>query len=219
VAHVTYFVVADAKIQRWLGLTNYVYLPLGRSFDNQKPVNVSTPRQFTDVPQIGYTEGLEKFSPVLRGFFFDLIANASFHTKGQSPVVIVNPASAPLAGVLSYDTLTQNTSYNVRAFLRYEPLRFLFMAIGIEKSWGGEQLATNGTFVGSIIPIVQPQPNLSLTRDDYLQGHLQFQVPLAQDFAVAGDVYHDFDRVGGFRNQVGAEVRLLKFFFPEPRPR
>src|SRR5262249_28585068 len=86
VVHLTYFFTADAKIQRWIGFTNYFYLPLGRSFDNTAAVNVSTPRQFTDVPQIGWTEGLGKFSPSLNGFFVDFVANASFHTDGDSPL-------------------------------------------------------------------------------------------------------------------------------------
>lgn len=156
VIHVTYFFIADAQTQRWLGFTNYFYLPFGRSYDNQKAVNVSTARQFTDVPQIGYTEGLGKFSPALNGVFFDLIANASFHTDGDSPLTVVNPASAPFPGVLNYGTLTQGTSYDVKAFLRYEPKTSLWFAVGIEKSWGGEQIATNGTFAVTGAPIVIP---------------------------------------------------------------
>ena len=214
VVHVTYFLTADSNAQRWLGITNYFYLPFGRSFNNRKAVNVSTARQFTDVPQIGYTEGLAKFSPALNGVFFDLIANVSIHTNGNSPLLVVNPVTSPFPGILSYDTLTQGPSYDIKAFLRYEPRTFLFAAIGIEKSWGGEQIATNGRFVVTGAPIVIPQRNLSLTKDDYLRGHFQFQVPLARDFAVAGDVFHDFDRVGGFRNDIGIEVRLTKFFFP-----
>jgi len=215
VVHFTYFFVSDAKVQRWLGLSNYFYLPFGRPFDNQRAVNVSTPRQFTDVPQIGYTEGLGKFSPALNGVFFDLVANASFHTDGNSPLVVVNPATSPLPGVLTFDTLTQSVSYDVRAFLRYEPKTFLFAALGIEKSWGGEQIATNGRFAVTGLPLVVPQANLPLSRDDFLRGHFQFQVPLAPDFALAGDVFHDFDRVGGFRNDIGVEFRLTKFFFPQ----
>jgi hypothetical protein len=57
---------------------------------------------------------------------------------------------------------------------------------------------------------------LSLTKDDYLRGHLQFQFPILRDFAIAADVFHDFDRVGGFREDIGAEIRLTKFFFPQP---
>jgi hypothetical protein len=216
VVHLTYFVIADAKVQRWLGVTNYFYLPLGRSFDNQKAVNVSTARQFTDVPQIGYTEGLEKFSPALQGMFFDLVANASLHTNGESPLTIVNPTSAPFPGVLTYDTLSQRPSYDVRAFLRFEPKAFLFVAVGIEKSWGGEQIAANGKFAVTGLPLMIPLENLSLSKDDFLRGHFQFQVPITRDFAVGGDVFRDFERVGGLKNDIGAEVRLTKFFFPQP---
>jgi hypothetical protein len=213
----SYFLVADARIERWLGLTNHLYLPTGRKYDNEKAINVSTAHQFTDVPQIGYTEGLKKISPAWSGFYFDLIANASFHTNGSNPVTIVNPAAAPLPGVLTYDTLAQGISYDFKAYLRYSPQpTFFFLAVGIEKSWGGEQIATNGRFAVSGLPIVIQQANFSLGRDDFLRGHLQFQVPVAQEFAVAGDVFHDFDRVGGFRENIGAEFRLARFFFPPP---
>jgi hypothetical protein len=219
VVHLTYFFVNDAKVQRWLGFTNYFYLPFGRRYDNQSVVNVSTARQFSDVTQIGYTEGLEKFSPSLKGVFFDLIANASFHTNGNSPLAVVNPASAPVPGVLTYDTLTQRTSYDVKAFLRYEPKTFHFVALGIEKSWGGEQIATNGRFSVTGSSTVLPQADLSLSKDDFLRGHLQFQYPFTKDFAVAADIFHDFERVGGLRNDIGVEIRLTKFFFPQPAPK
>jgi hypothetical protein len=214
VIHLTYFLISDAQTQRWLGLTDYLYLPYG-NYDNTKAINVSTAHQFTDVPQIGYTEGLGKFSPSLKGFFFDLIANASFHTDGDGPINFPINVATPagiLPAALAYDKLTQSTSYDVKAFLRYEPKTFQFIAIGIEKSWGGEQIATNGR----IAPFGIPQAPLSLSKDDFLRGHLQFQFPLAQDFAVAADVFHDFTRVGGFRDDIGAEIRLTKFFFPQP---
>jgi hypothetical protein len=217
VFHVTYFFIADAKVQRWFGFTNFFWLPLGRSFDNRSAVNVSTPRQFTDTPQFGYTEGLEKISPSLKGLFFDLVANASFHTDGNSPLEVVNPLGAPLPGVLTYDALTQKPSYDVKAFLRFNPSTFLFAAVGIEKSWGGEQIATNGTFFPAGIPVGIPQQDVPIGRDDFLRGHFQFQIPLAQDFTIAGDVFHDFQATGGFRENFGVEVRLAKFFFPTPR--
>jgi hypothetical protein len=219
VFHMTYFLISDARTQRWLGLTNYVYLPLGR-YDPQQAINVSTAHQTTDVPQIGYTEGLGKFSPSLNGLFFDLIANASIHSDGSSPINFINPASAPIPGILSYDTLTQRPSYDLKAFLRYEPKTFEFVALGIEKSWGGEQVAVNGRFAPafpfSLVVPVTPQAPLSVSKDDYLRGHLQFQFPILRDFAIAADVFHDFDRVGGFREDIGAEIRLTKFFFPQP---
>jgi hypothetical protein len=217
VFHLTYFLITDAKVQRWLGVTNFFWLPFGRNFDNRSAVNVSTPQQFTDTPQIGYTEGLEKFSPSLKGLFFDLIADASFHTDGNSPLQVVNPPGAPLPGVLTYNTLTQQSSYDVKAFLRFNPSTFLFAAVGIEKSWGGEQTATDGRFSVAGLPVVIPQPNMSIGKDDFLRGHFQFQIPLAQDFTVAGDVFHDFEATGGFRENIGVEIRLAKFFFPSSR--
>src|SRR6476620_2868334 len=71
VIHLTYFLITDAKVQRWFGFTNFIWLPWGRNFDNRSAVNVSTPRQFTNTPQFGWTEGLGKFSPSLKGLFFD----------------------------------------------------------------------------------------------------------------------------------------------------
>ena len=172
--------------------------PCAKTTAHPNQFNVSTAQQFTDVPQIGYTEGLKKLSPAWSGFYFDLVANASFHTNGRNPVTVVNPAAAPLPGVLTYGTLVQGISYDFRAYLRYSPQPTLFfLAFGIEKSWGGEQIATNGRFAVSGLPIVVPQANLSLSRDDFLRGHFQFQIPITPEFAVAGDVFHDFERVAG----------------------
>jgi hypothetical protein len=218
VFHLTYFFISDAKTQRWLGFTNYFYLPLG-TYDNTKALNVATDHQFTDVPQIGYSEGLGKFSPSLKGFFFDFVANASLHTDGNNPINFAVPVVTPfgvLPGGLTYDKLTQSTSYDVKAFLRYDPMPLGFVALGIEKSWGGLQVATGGALAvgGAVIA----QPNLPILENDYLRGHLQFQFPLARDFAIAADVYHDFEAVGGFREDIGAEIRLTKFFFPAPPP-
>lgn len=218
VVHLTYFFISDAQTQRWLGFTDYLYLPYG-NYDSTKLINVATPHQFTDVPQIGYTEGLGKFAPSLKGFFFDLVANASFHTDGTNPLNFAVPVPTPVGvfpGALTYDTLTQRPSYDVKAFLRYEPMTFAFIALGIEKSWGGETTLTNGRITVPGTSILAPQNPLPFSTDDYLRGHLQFQFPLARDFAVAADVYHDFDRVGGFKEDIGAEIRLTKFFFPQP---
>jgi hypothetical protein len=213
VVHFTYFLISDVPTQRWLGFTDYLYLPYG-DFNNTKAINVATAHQFTDVPQIGYIEGLGKFSPALKGFFFDLVANASFHSDGNGPI---NQAIAPGVSA-TFDRLTQSTSYDVKAFLRYEPQPFTFVALGIEKSWGGEQIATNGALRVLGTPVEQLSP-LSISKDDFLRGHIQFQFPLARDFAVAADVFHDFTRVGGFKDDIGVEIRLSKFFFPQPPAR
>src|SRR5215471_11287102 len=169
VFHLTYFFISDTQTQRWLGFTNYLYMPYG-NYNNTKAINVATAHQFTDVPQIGYTEGLGKFSPALNGLFFDLIANASIHTDGSGPINFANTPSLFGPGTLTFDTLTQRPSYNVKAFLRYEPTTSLFAAIGIERSWGGEQVATNGRFAPAAFPgVVVPAANQSISKDDYLR--------------------------------------------------
>jgi hypothetical protein len=58
---------------------------------------------------------------------------------------------------------------------------------------------------------------VSIGRDDFLSGDFQSQVPLAEDFTIAADVFHDFEAIGGIRENIGVEVRLAKFFFPPPR--
>jgi hypothetical protein len=210
----TYWFISDAKTQRWLGFTDYSYLPLG-SYDNTKVANVATARQYTNVPEFGYTEGLGKFAPALKGFFFDLVGNASFHTDGSDPINFITPFGP---NTLIYDTLTQSTSYDVKAFLRYDPMPLGFVALGIEKSWGGQQTATNGTLLAPAIFGGGPQAPLVLGDDDYLRGHFQFSIPLARDFTVAADVFTDFQREAGFKDDYGAEIRLTKFFFPAPAP-
>jgi hypothetical protein len=227
VLHQTFFFVADARVQRWLGFTNYVYLPLGR-YDPGKALNVATPHQTTDVPEIGYTEGLGKFSPALNGVFFDFVANASLHSNGRNPILdpasVVLPGPAVAAGFVSFDTLQQRPSYDVKAFLRYEPKPLQWVALGIEKSWGGETVATNGRFAGVTLPpapvgpVLIPLASESLTKDDYLRGHLQFSYPLLPDLSLAADIFHDFERVGGFKEDFGIEFRLSKFFLPAARP-
>jgi len=78
----------------------------------------------------------------------------------------------------------------------------------------------SGRFNGTSLPpappfgVQAPLSSESLSKDDYLRGHLQFQLPLAQDLALGGDIFHDFDRVGGFKDDFGIELRLTKFFFP-----
>jgi hypothetical protein len=118
---------------------------------------------------------------------------------------------------LVFTDLQQRASYDVKGFLRYEPRPATFFAVGIEKSWGGEMFAKNGTLTvnapgGPVIPLFAQ----SLTKDDYLRGHIQASYPLGQTWSIAADLFHDFDRVGGFREDSGLEFRVTKIFLPTP---
>jgi hypothetical protein len=193
-------VIADRRSERFLAVKGYFYLP--SNFDNTKQFNVNPPRMFTWVPQLAYSEGLAKFG--LTNFWVDLIGNASVHGQGDSPLA--------LAPGVQFDKLTQSASYNAKAFLRYETAPLSFVAAGIEKSWGGNQLASGG-----VLETIFGGPT-SFGTDDYTKGHVQFGMALPYDFQLAADITHDFQREGGFKENLGAELRITKLFIPPTLP-
>jgi hypothetical protein len=197
--------IVQPQMERFLALTNYFYLPMEfGTFDKFAQVNSSNPGQFTWVPQLEYAEGLAKYVPGLRNFWIDIVANASIHTDGGSPLA--------LAPGVQFDKLTQDNSYDIKAFLRYNYTLGGLWAVGIEKSWGGNQVASGG--------ILQPifgGPQ-SLGKDDFLKGHVQLVHPITPDIHVGVDITHDFERSGGLKEDITAEVRLTKFFIPSQEP-
>ncbi|HZV20301.1 MAG TPA: hypothetical protein VE986_02025 [Hyphomicrobiales bacterium] len=206
----SYGLIVEPRMERFLALTNFFYLPYGRDFDKFSAFNTSTPRQFTWVPQVEYAEGLGKFAPGLKNFWIDVIANASIHTDGDAPF-----AAAP---GIQFDRLTQENSYNLKAFLRYQFNQLSHIAVGVEKSWGGEQTALGGVLgatPGSNPFALGPT---SFGKDDYLKGHLQVTYPIMRDLQVGADITHDFERSGGIREDITAEVRVTKFFIPAQEP-
>ena len=192
----SYGLIAAPKDERFLVLTNYFYLPFGR-YDKFANVNVAAPEQFTWVPQVALAEGLGKYG--LKNFWLDVIANASLHTDGNAPLAI--------RGVGQFDELDQDNSYDLKVFLRYEFMQSGHIAVGIEKSWGGDQIAKGGE-LGALLGAT------SLGKDDFLKGHLQISYPLTPDIHIATDITHDFQREGGFDEDITAEIRLVKFFLP-----
>ncbi len=196
----TYGLIVEPKNERYLGITDILYIPTG-VYNKTAGLNPFTADQYTDVLQVGWTEGLSKFG--LHKFWFDFIGNVSFHSDGTAPFAI--------AGVGQFDKLKQDNSYDVKAFARYEFGPAMWVAAGIEKSWGGNQTASGG-FLGDHV-----FGSTSLGTDEYLRGHIQASMPLARDIHVALDLKHDFEVNGGLRENFGAELRVAKFFFaPAP---
>jgi hypothetical protein len=205
VDHPVFFVtnglIVQPQMERFLGLTNYFYLPMEfGTFAKFAQVNSSNPGQFTWVPQLEFSEGLGKYIPGLKGLWVDVIANASIHTDGGSPF-----AQAP--GV-QFNKLTQDNSYDIKAFLTYHYAPGGLVAVGIEKSWGGNQIASGG-----VLQAIFGGPQ-SLGKDDFLKLHGQIVYPITPDIHVGLDVTHDFEREGGLREDITAEVRVTKFFIP-----
>jgi hypothetical protein len=197
VLFLNYGAISEPKNERYLALSNYSFIPAG-NYDKFKVLNTSTPNQYTDIPEIIYAEGLSKFGA--QNFWFDFIGTIAIHSDGDSPF-----AAAP--GV-QFNKLTQDNSYDVKAYLRYVFAQSFWIAAGIEKSWGGNQIASGGALGATFGPT-------SFGEDNYLKGHLQGSIPITSDFHVAVDLTHDFEREGGQREDFTTEIRLVKVFLPE----
>lgn len=194
-----YGVISDPKDERFLVVSSYFFLPI-ETYNKYSTINVATPNQFTWIPQIEYAEGLQKFFPSLKSWWIDVIALAAIHSDGDAPLAI--------AGLGQFNTLTQDNTYDIKAFLRYNYMEGGLVAFGIEKSWGGNQIASGGG-----LAVVFDGPT-SLGKDDFLKGHFEAVFPVAKDIHVSTDITHDFEREGGFREDFTAEIRLTKFFLP-----
>jgi hypothetical protein len=194
-------VIVDPQNERTLAFSNYFFLPFG-DYDSTQAVNVSTPNQTVIVPQITYEEGLGKFSPALKNFWIDIFGGVAFHSDGDNPVTV--------AGVGGFDRTEQENSYDINLYLRYSWNPLTFAAIGIERSWGGEQVATGG--------VLGAGGDFSISKDDFVKGHIQFGVPLSETMQLAADISHDFEREGGFKEDFTVEFRLSKIFLPEMQP-
>ncbi len=204
----TYGLVVEPRNERYIGISNYFYLPTN-NYRATKIINTGSANEYTDVPQIGWTEGLGKLG--LRNFWFDFIGNASIHSDGKDPVTI--PLGTPGIGGFGYSNVSQDTSFDVKGFLRYDFAQSFWVAAGIEKSWGGNQIASGGSL--SLVPGFATS---SLGKDDFLKGHIQASYPITRDFHAAIDLTHDFERTGGIKEDFTAEIRVTKFFIPSVEP-
>ena len=198
---VTLGVIVDPKNERTLGISNYFFFPIG-NYDSVKAVNVATPNQTVVVPQFLYEEGLGKFSPALKNFWIDVFGGAAFHSDGDNPLTI---------GGVGFDRTEQQHSYDINVYLRYNWNPLTFVAIGIEKSWGGEQIGKGGALAALI-------GDTSLGKDEYVKGHLQCGFPLSETFQISADLTHDFHREGGFEEDFTAEIRMSTFILPASKP-
>jgi outer membrane putative beta-barrel porin/alpha-amylase len=128
---ISWGMIVDPRKERFLALTNYFYFPAG-NYDKFKQFNFSTADQYTWVPQINYAEGLSKFG--MRGLWFDLIANMSVHTDGKDPFA--------LAPGVQFDKVSQDNSYDIKAFLRYNFNQLKGMSPSASKRPGVETRST-----------------------------------------------------------------------------
>lgn len=198
---VTLGLIVDPQNGRTLGISGFLFLPVG-DYDSTKTVNVATPDQTVFAPQFAYAETLGKLSAALENASIDIFGGAAFHSDGDNPVTMSG------AG---FDRTEQDDSYDINLYLRYNWNPLAFLAVGVEKSWGGEQIAKGGT-LGAL------SGDTSLGKDEYVKGHIQFGLPLSETLQIAGDFTHDFHREGGFKEDFTAELRISTFVIPASGP-
>jgi hypothetical protein len=199
---ITLGAIVDPQSERTLGISTYLFFPVG-DYDSTKDVNAATPNQTVITPQFAYAEGLGKLSPALKNVSIDIFGGAAFHSDGDNPVTA--------AGVGGFDRTEQENSYDANIYLRYNWNPLTFIAVGIEQSWGGEQIARGGA-LGAL------GGESSIGKDEYVKGHLQFGIPLSETVQIAADITHDFHREGGFKEDFTAEIRLSTFVTPLSGP-
>lgn len=155
-----------------LGLTLYVTLPTG-SYDIDKVSLGSGATTFT--PQIGLVQGL---GPRL---FLDAGVDAAFaldHTEDGVEV-------------------SRDPSYNLQAYLRFQPNPATNLSIGYSGVWGGE-IDVDGAYSGQ------------KTRFDQIR--LFANTMLTPTLQIQGMIGSDFDVVGGFKQSPIAQIRFVKIF-------
>jgi hypothetical protein len=83
-----------------------------------------------------------------------------------------------LAPGVQFDKVKQANSYDIKAFLRYNVNPLSHLAVGVERSWGGDQVASGG-----VLQAIFGGPT-SLGMDDFLKGHVQGAMALTRDFQI-----------------------------------
>ena len=87
-----------------------------------------------------------------------MIALAAVHSDGD--------AKFAMRGVGQFGKTTQDASFNIKAFLSYYYTQGGYFAVGIEKSWGGDQIMSGGALGALFGPILA-------LKDGYLAGHVE----------------------------------------------
>lgn len=173
----TFWFVNQPVEKRWLGFTPFFFFPTGK-YQNGQALNIGENR-FKQVLQLGYVQGFaEKWTT-------DLIADTTFYEDNDD------------YGDRGKQTLSQDNSYQVQAWLRY----------AVQPNWQ-VGLGYSGTFGG--VQEVDGDSNGAATRAQQLRLITQYfpEPTLQLQAAVTTDVWAE----GQFQQVFGLRFRLMKIF-------
>ena len=183
----------DPVHHRYLAIGGYIIPPAG-SYEPDQVLSMGDHRWST-VAQIGSNWGIgQRFS-------LDAVADATFYGDNGD---FYGYGAFPVA-----TTLHQQNSYRVQFFLNYIVNRAATVSVGFLGQSGGVQ-----SYDGFALPGVGVQVPGGLTGMKTEQNMLRVDgsMFLAPTWQVLGEVNHDFNAVGGFKDEIGFELRVLKIF-------
>lgn len=172
----TVWTINDPANRRYLGITPFVYAPIG-NYDRNKALNLGENR-WKYALQVGYIQGIsEKFT-------VDLAADVTAYGKNNR---------ANTAG----QSLEQNQSYQLQAFLRYDLRPGIDLRAGLSRGYSGStKLDGNIDKLGNRV-------------DKFQLGTAAFITPTTQVMALWGK---DLTVSNGFKENSRINVRLLQLF-------
>lgn len=171
-----FWLVKDAAERRYLGVTPYIWLPVGR-YTEGKSLNVGENR-WKGSAQVGLDQGFGD------NWAITTVADVTWYGENSD---------AGAGG----QTLKQNPSYQLQAWLRYDTTPQSSLAAGISQTLGGKQ-RLEGIETGLATETTQVR-----------FAYSQF---LTATFQIQGMVTTDLRTRGGFDEDYGAQIRLLKVF-------
>ncbi|MFG1347879.1 transporter [Xanthobacter autotrophicus DSM 431] len=170
------WLVNNSATQTYVGLTPYLFVPLGQ-YDAGSPLNMGENRWKLDL-QAGWYQGLGN------GFALQLTADVTWYG-------VNNEAGA------GRQSLAQNNTYQIQAWLSYSLSKTWSVAAGYAKLWGGTEYL-DGIQTGS-----------ATERD---QIRLELSTFVTPTFQVLGQVQRDFNTSGGFPEDFRGTVRVMQVF-------
>ena len=175
-----------------LGYTIWPYIDAGRKTALSTSV-------FLNVPDGDYV----KSNPINLGTNrisgdYQILLNQGLGTRFSLDVAVDAEVYGDNTGYTPRNlTLSANPSYRVQTFFNYNIQRGMTVGVGYLGQWGGRE-SVQGNFDGAKTEVSQVRFDAST-----------FLSPSSQ---ILIELNHDIHVVGGFQQEIGAELRLLKVF-------
>jgi hypothetical protein len=170
----------------YFGVTPFLSIPVGQ-YDENQLLNIGENR-WKGILQVGLNQGLGN------GFLIDLYADATWYGKNDDfrTELALPPGT----------TLTQDTSYEFQAWLRYNVNQTTSLNLGYAKYWGGDSYFHPGGAGKVATGFATDSQELRFALQKFVDPTLQLQA----------EVFKEVEQKGGFDEELQINFRVLKIF-------